>query len=197
MIGNWVVNYNGGLSLGLIPLNNEVWSPVIDWDDPNSVEDDALVGGAFMRFTVWQHLPLPNGMFWIWSVRSRENGDWSPWTNRNFVYFGDGGGVYNNTQFDVTDLLTPGLDAVQISLGVTDLAEGFGFPGTDATLTELRQRQFLAVQRRRPGLRHPQHRPVPGWLPQQRFGGPARSRIALGPHGHGAGHQLGNPECPG
>ena len=61
-------------------------------------------GGAFIRFTVWQHLPLQNGLFWIWSVRSAEAGEWTPWANRNFVYYGDGGGVYNNTQFDVTDL---------------------------------------------------------------------------------------------
>jgi hypothetical protein len=133
VVGNWVVNYTGGVSLGAIPLYNEVWSPVIEWDDPGSVEDDLLVGGAFMRFTVWQHLPLPNGMFWIWSVRSRENGDWSPWANRNFVYYGDGGGVYNNTEFDVTDLLSPNRDAVQIALGVIDLADTFGFPGSDAT----------------------------------------------------------------
>lgn len=131
--GNWVVNYNGGLSLGLIPIYNEVWSPVIAWDDPNSTEDDPLVGGAFIRFTVWQHLPLPNGMFWVWSVRSRENGEWTSWRDRNFVYYGDGGGVYNNTQFDVTDLLSPNRDAVQLSLGVIDLAETFGFPGADAT----------------------------------------------------------------
>lgn len=131
--GNWVVNYTGGVSLGSIPLFNEVWSPVIDWDDPNSVEDDPLVGGAFIRFTVWQHLPLPNGMFWIWSVRSRENGEWGPWADRGFVYYGDGGGVYNNTQFDVTDLLSPNRDAVQMALGVIDLAEDFGLPGNDGT----------------------------------------------------------------
>ncbi len=133
VLGNWVVNYTGGLSLGLISLNNEVWSPVIAWDDTTSVEDDGLVGGAFMRFTVWQHLPLFNGMFWIWSVRSSEAGDWTPWLNRNFVYYGDGGGVYNNTQFDVTDLLLPNRDGVQIALGVIDLAATFGFPGNDAT----------------------------------------------------------------
>lgn len=131
--GNWVVNYNGGVSLGVIPLYNEVWSPVIAWDDTTSVEDDPLVGGAFIRFTVWQHLPLPNGMFWVWSVRSRENGEWTSWRDRNFVYYGDGGGVYNNTQFDVTDLLAPNRDAVQLALGVIDLAGDFGFPGNDAT----------------------------------------------------------------
>jgi len=133
VIGNWVVNYTGGLSLGAIPINNEFWSPVIDWDDPGSVEDDPLIGGAFLRFTVWQHLPLGNGIFWVWSVRSAESGDWSPWLNRNFVYYGDGGGIYNNTQFDVTDLLSANRDAVQISLGVVDMADAFGFPGSDAT----------------------------------------------------------------
>jgi hypothetical protein len=132
--GGWVVNYNGGLTNGATPLYNEMWSPEILWDDPNSTEDDVLNGGAFMRFMVWQHLPLDNGMFWIWSVRSKASGEpWSPWRNRNFVYFGDRGGTYNINQVEVSDLMEMDPEYIQISLGVIDLADAFELSGNDAT----------------------------------------------------------------
>ena len=131
--GNWVVNFNGGVSFGLVPLNNEFRSPEIAWDDTTTTEEDALVGGAFMRFSIWQHLPLDNGIFWVWNVRSHKNNSWSSWQNRNFVYYGGGVANYVNVQTDVTDLLTPDPDKVQMSLGVVDLADLFGFSGTDAT----------------------------------------------------------------
>ena len=86
-----------------------------------------------MRFGVWQHLPLENGLFWIWSVRSQDEFGWTPWQNRNFVYYGDGGGTYTNVQTDVTDLLSPVRTHVQMSLGAIDLAATFAFPGNDAT----------------------------------------------------------------
>lgn len=129
----WVVNYNGGVSFGEVPLNNEFWSPEIAWDDTSSTEDDNLLAGAFMRYTVWQHLPLDNGLFWTWSVRSEVNGNWSSWQNRNFVYYGGGVANYISVQNDVTDLLQPDPDHVQIALGVIDLAETFALIGNDAT----------------------------------------------------------------
>lgn len=131
--GGWVVNYTGGISQGLVALDNEYWSPEISWNDSTTTEDDALGGGAFIRFTVWQHLPLDNALFWKWSVRSQKDGLWSPWLDRGFVYYGDGGGSYLNAQFDVTDRLIPDPDKVQISLGVADLAAVFESPGNDAT----------------------------------------------------------------
>jgi FlgD Ig-like domain len=129
----WVVNFDGGVSFGSVSLNNEFWSPEIAWDDTSSTLDDGLVGGAFMRYTVWQHLPLTNGIFWTWSVRSEVGGTWSSWQNRNFVYYGGGVANFINVQNNVTDLLDPNPNRVQMALGVIDLAETFGFPGTDAT----------------------------------------------------------------
>ncbi len=134
VIGSWVLNYNGGLTNGLVPLNNEWWSPEIDWDDAGSTLDDGLMGGAFIRFSVWQHLPLENGFFWTWQVRSTDGvGDWSPWQSRGFVYFGDGGGTYTNVQADVSDLMVQAPDRVQFALGALDLADLFGSPGDDST----------------------------------------------------------------
>ncbi len=131
--GGWVVNFNGGLSFGGVELNNEFWSPEIAWNDTTTTLDDGLVGGAFLRFSVWQHLPFDNGMFWTWAVRSEVGGTWSNWQNRNFVYYGGGVPNYANVQTDVTDLLIPNPDHVQIALGVIDLAQEFLVAGDDAT----------------------------------------------------------------
>jgi len=132
--GGWVVNYQGGLTLGLGALANEFWSPEIAFDDTTTTEDDAVNGGLFIRGTVWQHLPLLNGIFWVWHVRSYpdESGNWSPWQDRNFVYYGENP-VYNTFETDVSDLLVQGVEKVQVALGVMDLADVFGLPGNDAT----------------------------------------------------------------
>ena len=133
VLGGWVVNYSGGVSGGEVAIANEWWSPEIAWDDTTTTEDDGLRGGALVRFSIWQHLPLSNGLFWTWRVRSLTNAGWTPWADRGFVYYGDGGGEFINTQFVVTDLLAVDREAVQMALGMIDLADLFGFPGTDAT----------------------------------------------------------------
>lgn len=131
--GGFVVNYTGGLTNGQVALWNDVWSPEIDWDVAGT-DDDLAQGGAFLRLTLWEHLPLANGMFWIWSVRSfpDENGLWTSWQNRNSVFFEDLQ-QYAITRQEVGDLLVPDPQKVQISLGVIDLASVFGLPGGDAT----------------------------------------------------------------
>lgn len=131
--GGWVVNYNGGLTLGSAPLNNEVWSPVIAWDLVGTA-DDAIDGGCFLRYSVWQHQPLTNGIFHIWHVRSSADGgaSWSGWADRNFVYYSDLG-LYSNRELQVRDLITGSPTHVQVALGVNDLADVFAFAGNDAT----------------------------------------------------------------
>jgi hypothetical protein len=133
--GGWVVNYTGGLTLGQSPLSNEVWSPEINWDQPGTA-DDSVEGGCFLRFSVWQHLPLINGIFWVWHVRSFPDpvsGAWTVFKDRNFVYYGGGVALYNNVQPEVRDLLVASPTKVQIALGVTDLADIFSFVANDAT----------------------------------------------------------------
>jgi hypothetical protein len=133
--GGWVVNYTGGLTLGAQGINNEYWSPEIVWNDPTTTADDALTGGAFARWNVWQHLPLLNGMFWVWHVRSYPDptGTWTSWQDRNFVYYGGGVALYATVQADVSDLLVNNPQKVQLALGTVDLADLFGYPGNDAT----------------------------------------------------------------
>jgi hypothetical protein len=133
--GNWVVNYDGGLSNNLAALTNEVWSPDIFWDyDGTAAGDEPEVAGAWIRWTSWTHLPLANGMFYVWHVRSALAGDfYGPWQDRNFVYYGGGVPVWANYVQDVSNLLEPGPEKVQIALGAWDYADIFNLPGIDAT----------------------------------------------------------------
>lgn len=139
LTGGWVVNYTGGLTFGAQGLANEFWSPEIAWDDPSTTGDNSISGGAFTRFDVWQHLPLLNGMFWVWHVRSFPDaeGNWTSWQDRNFVYYGGGVALYVNIQVDVSDLMVNSPQKAQLALGVADLADLFGYPGNDATPSPL------------------------------------------------------------
>lgn len=132
--GGWVVNYNGGLTLGTQGISDEVWSPEINWDMPGTA-DDAIDGGAYIRYIIWRHMPLANGIFYVWHVRSfpdPNTGGWTGWNDRNFVYYSPLG-LYNIETQQIRDLLVPAPTKVQMALGVTDLADVFAFPGTDAT----------------------------------------------------------------
>jgi len=130
--GGFVYNYNGGLTLGEVNMNNEVWSPEFDWDLPGTADDGADVSGSAYSFTVWRHNPLSNGIFYVWHVRSQVGGIWGEWVDRNFVYF-SATGEYLPTANNTTDLIPQGAEKVQVALGSTDLATNFAFPGADAT----------------------------------------------------------------
>jgi len=135
--GGWTVNYTGGLTLGAQPLTDEVWSPVITWNLAGTA-DDAIDGGCFMRYTVWRHQPLLNGIFYVWHVRSTADGGttWTGFNDRNFVYYSPLG-LYQTSQIEVRDLVVGSPTHVQVGLGVTDLASVFAFPGNDATCAPL------------------------------------------------------------
>jgi hypothetical protein len=134
IIGNYVVNYNGGLSFGEVSLTNEIWSPEILWDLPGTGDDDVEISGAFIRWTGWTHLPLGNGFFYVWHVRSAQPGQpFDSWTDRNFVYYGGGVPLWANYAADVSDILQQGPERVQMALGAWDYASIFGFAGTAAT----------------------------------------------------------------
>ena len=132
--GGWVVDHTGGLSGGSRSLHDEVWSPEIAWDDSTTTLDDAIVGGATLAYDAWMHLPLANGIFHTWAVRSRAAGQssWSEWRDRGYVYYSEEP-RYVRRELEIGDLLVPSPERVQIALGVIDLADAFGLPGTDAT----------------------------------------------------------------
>ena len=130
--GNYVSNFTGGLSFGLVDVYNEIWSPEILWDLPTPDDDDIAVAGAYIRWDGWVDLPLTNGHFFVWHVRSALPGEpFDNWTDRNFVYYGVN--FWTNQFFEVTDLLQPEPERVQMALGLLDYASVFGFAGTAAT----------------------------------------------------------------
>lgn len=132
--GNYVVNYTGGLSFGEVAVTNEIWSPDILWDLPGGLDDDVEVSGSFLRFTNWVDLPLTNGIFYLWHVRSALAGEpYNAWADRNFVYFSGGAPVWGNFRWDVTDLIQAGPERVQIALATWDFADIFQLPGNAAT----------------------------------------------------------------
>ena len=136
--GGWVVNYNGGVSFGQLSLDNEWWSPEVEWDLPSGADDGDDVAGAFLRYSVYRHGLITTGMFYQWQVRGRSasTGLWSRWTDRGFVYF-VGFRDWLNAQSPVSDLIPPDRDRVQALLACRDVAAFYGFPGTDASVAPL------------------------------------------------------------
>jgi hypothetical protein len=132
--GGWVVNYNGGLSLGLVSLSNSVWSPPIEWDLPGPEDDGPEFVGAFLRFSAWAHLPLLNGIYYTWQVRASTDGmlTWGPWEDYTFVWQNPNP-VWENRQFEIGPLLPDNPTHVQLSFGVDDLSDLIEFPDYDAT----------------------------------------------------------------
>lgn len=133
--GGFVVNSTGGLSNGLVGIHNFVASPEIDWDLPGSTDDGPEMVGARFEVSVWSHLPFNNLILFAWQVRSRSVGaDWSEWRNRGVL---EGGGPPNGTwqrfSADVTDLLDPDPEQVQLRLGVVDISRLILDPSRDAT----------------------------------------------------------------
>ncbi len=127
----YIVHPEGGASGGATPLHNEIWSPVLAWSDP------ALSGISF-EFNVYVHEDLTDdspGMFYTWGVKSAVANNLAfstaPFRDRNFVYYG--GPEYRRDSYDVTDLMVPGRNWVQASLGVYHLGMIWGRTGTDGT----------------------------------------------------------------
>lgn len=135
VVGDWVVNYTDGVSGGQASLDNEVLSPPIAWDLPGSADDGAL-GGMFVRFDTWMHLPYANGIFARLAVRSQVAGTWGSWQDAGLLLHGTPG-QYIRREFDLSVLVPPEPDSVQIALGVVDLADDLGLPGNDATPSPL------------------------------------------------------------
>lgn len=129
--GGYVVNHTEGVSNGRTPVHNAVQSWVVPWDIPGP-DDDASVG-AQLWFRVWKHLPLENGIFYEWTVRSYGSGQWSAWRNHGMAYYSDTAAHWERRNIDVSTLMVASPESVQIRLGVVDLADALALPGGDAT----------------------------------------------------------------
>ncbi len=131
--GGHVVNYTDGISGGEVSLHNEWVTPAFAFDPPGPDDDGKY--GALLGFGIWKHLPLENGIFYTWRVRSSgaSNGQWGPWRDRGMSYYEPSAPHYERVEIDVSDLLESAPESVQVALGVIDLARALGLPGEDAT----------------------------------------------------------------
>jgi hypothetical protein len=126
VLDGWAVNLLGGCAGESEHLNNEIWSPEIDWPVGDFV-------GAHFKFSVYRDLPVSNGMFYVWHVKSAyATNVWSSWQDRNFVYYGSSKD-YLPVDEDVTDLIVQSPTKLQLALGAYELGWVFGLEGTDAT----------------------------------------------------------------
>jgi hypothetical protein len=120
-----------------------IQSPYIDMEMYSSNCDDVQdtpippgalpdLGGCYLRFTVYRDLPLPNLMFYVWSVRSipATTGCPGPWLDRNYVYYGPDKDYIFTTQ-PVGDLVGADddgdgvTDDMQIYIGVQDMCDAW------------------------------------------------------------------------
>ncbi|MHB8080526.1 MAG: hypothetical protein ACYDIE_14885, partial [Candidatus Krumholzibacteriia bacterium] len=123
--GGYAVNLLGGLAGPSYLLNNHIWSPPLTW--PTGAYD----AGTF-EFNVWTHLPLENGLFYMWEVRDSIDGGltWSAWNSDNYVYYGSAS--YRRDQLQLDTYMQPARNKVQVGLAAVE--EPFGmFYGTDST----------------------------------------------------------------
>jgi hypothetical protein len=124
------------------PCHDEaIVSPIINMNmyssTPNDVQDTPIppaviptLGGAYLRFTVYRDLPVPNLSFYIWGVRNIDPVTGCPgtWLDRNYVYYGPDRDYIYTTQpvGDLVGLDTNGdgqTDPIQVRVGVVDMCD--------------------------------------------------------------------------
>jgi len=132
--GGYIVNTTGGLAGPASRITNDILSPVMDWPDVTS-------DGMIFNFDTYRHEDLSNdapGIFFTWGVRSADTDNSAgngvqiitdqKFFDRNFVYYG--GPDYIRSGDNVTDLLNPGRDVIQVRMGIYEYYWG-GWFGND------------------------------------------------------------------
>ncbi len=141
--GGYIVNTTGGLVGDGHYLNNAVESPVMAWPAANQTGDPDY-DGISLAFTIYVHEELTSespGMLVTWAVRSADtdgsagNGvqviSEQSWKDFGGLIFG--GPSYDRFIHDVTGLMNPGRDEVQVQLAVKELGYVWGWDGNDGT----------------------------------------------------------------
>ena len=127
----FIVNPTGGLAGPDHHLHNVIVSPAMAWPDPG-------MGAARLDWDALLHEDLSvdaPGMFPVWGVRSTPSSDpadleAAPWRSIDFLTY-DWDGRYRRERRDLTSLLEPGRQWVQVRLGVHELGWAWGWVGTD------------------------------------------------------------------
>ena len=132
----YITSPTGGLAGPSSGLNNAVHSPVMPW--PNAAYD-----GITFSFEVYRHENLTAdspGTFYYWGIRSADTDDSAgngaqlladqTFQSRNFIYYG--GPDYLRVTNQVTDLMNPGRDEIQLELAALDHSAFLGNNGAPA-----------------------------------------------------------------
>ncbi|MBT4292903.1 hypothetical protein HOD41_09455, partial [bacterium] len=124
--GGYATNLLGGLAGPFYHLDNEIWSPVIEWPEGDYT-------GCELSFDVYRHQVLTNGLFYTWDVTSSIDGGvtWDIWQDRSFCYYG--GPDYLRSNNVVTDLMLPDRNAVRISFGAYEIGWIWNMDGLNPT----------------------------------------------------------------
>ena len=136
--GGYIVNYSGGLAGPTAHLHNAIESPVMTWPHPKDCSTPDYDGIIF-TFGVYRHEALDAtspGIFYTWGIRSADVDAGEAitdmgWMDRSFVYYG--GPDYIRAGGNVTDLMNPGRDQVQVQMTVYELGWIWYFEGTNGT----------------------------------------------------------------
>ena len=139
--GGYIVNTTGGLAGPTDHLHIAIESPVMPWPAANDPGDPDY-SGILLTFDVYRHEDLTAdapGLFYTWGVRSADTDDSAgngaqvladqSWQDRNFVYYGFP--RYHRELNNVTDLMNPGRDEIQVQLAAYELGWIWYWTGND------------------------------------------------------------------
>jgi len=139
--GGYIVTTTGGLAGPDFHLHNAIESPVMPWPDPRSgtgPDDDGILFNFGLFFQNPFSVDSP-GIFFMWGVRSADTDNSAGngvqditqqgWLDRSFIPGFRLG--YSRNGDDVTDLMNPGRDEVQIQLAAYELGWVWGYGGND------------------------------------------------------------------
>lgn len=112
-------------------LNNEIWSPLIDWDtDIYGNPVPATASEAYFQFDMYADNPMNPLISMVWHIRSWQDDCPGSWQDRAFVdfYYGKTWYHWSNPYGDLVDT---GAEYIQLALACVDMCEYWcGYYGT-------------------------------------------------------------------
>jgi hypothetical protein len=116
-----VVPYGKQIEDEMVYLNNEIWSPLIDWHhDIHGTPIPSTAEMAEYHFDLYRNMPLNPLVFYFWHIRSWVGGCPGGWRDRAFVAYGAGHDWIRVRQ-PFGDLVLPGTEYLQLALCAVDM----------------------------------------------------------------------------
>jgi hypothetical protein len=116
-----VVPYGRDTGEGMLYLNNEFWSPQIDYNhDMHGTPVPSTANETYFQFDLYADMPLNPLVAMIFHIRSWQDNCPGYWKDRAYVDFYDGKKWMHFSHF-YADLVDPGAEYVQLALGAVDM----------------------------------------------------------------------------